>query len=45
MSDFRSEAPEDPPPILGRWSRVYLVLALQLAAMVAVFYAITRWAS
>jgi hypothetical protein len=38
-------SPEDPPPLLGRWRNVYLLVALELAALIGLFYAITRWAS
>jgi hypothetical protein len=37
--------PEEAPPILGRWRNVYLVLLGELALLVAVFYALARWAS
>ena len=36
---------QDPPPVLGRWRNVYLLLVLSLGAVVAVLYAATRWAS
>ncbi|MEQ8278173.1 MAG: hypothetical protein RMA76_43085 [Deltaproteobacteria bacterium] len=39
------DAPEAPPPILGRWRNVYLVLVLQLALLVAGFAVVTWWAS
>jgi hypothetical protein len=38
-------APEEPPPFLGSWRNVYLLLALELLATVAFFFALTRWAS
>ena len=34
-----------PPPVLGSWRRVYLVVLAELGALVALFYALTRWAS
>jgi hypothetical protein len=38
--------PEDePPPFLGSWKNVYLVVLGELALLVVIFYAITRWAS
>lgn len=43
MSD--EHPPEAPPPILGSWRNVYLVLALQLAALVAIGAVVTWWAS
>ena len=42
MSD-REE--EEPPPLLGRWRNIYLVLLLELGVLVAAFYALARWAS
>jgi hypothetical protein len=36
---------DEPPPILKRWRNVYLVVAIELAVLVALFYALTRWAS
>ena len=35
---------EERPP-LGSWNRVYLVLLLELALLVAGFHALTRWAA
>lgn len=37
--------PDEPPPILGSWRNVYLFVAIELAVLVALFYALTRWAS
>ena len=34
----------DPPPFLGRWRNVYLLVAIELAVLIALFYALTRWA-
>jgi hypothetical protein len=36
---------DDPPPFLGRWRNVYLVVAGELAVIVALFAALTWWAS
>ena len=41
----RRDEPETPPPILGSWRRLYLLLLAELAALVALFSALTRWAS
>jgi hypothetical protein len=35
----------EPPPPLGTWGRVYVVVLAELAVLVALFYALTRWAS
>ena len=34
-----------PPPFLGSWRNVYLFVLVELALLVALFYAATRWAS
>ena len=34
----RPESPEEPPPVLGRWPRVYAAVLLYLAALITVFY-------
>jgi len=36
---------DSPPPFLGRWRNVYLLVIGELALTVAAFYALTRWAS
>jgi len=36
---------DDPPPILGRWRNVYLMLAAELVLLVALFAALAWWAS
>src|SRR5262249_18347572 len=41
----RAVTKEDPPPFLGSWRNVYLLVAIELAVLVALFYAFTRWAS
>jgi len=46
MSDPREAdrrgAPEEPPPILGDWTRLYALVLIALAAEIAVFWALTR---
>ena len=37
--------PEDPPPLLGSWRNVYLLLLAELAALVAAFALLAWWAS
>jgi len=40
--------PEDepePPPVLGSWRNVYALILSVLAVLIALFYALTRWAS
>jgi hypothetical protein len=36
------QVPDEPPPFLGTWKRVYTVVALYLAALIALFYWFTR---
>jgi hypothetical protein len=38
-------APDAPPPLLASWRNIYLLVAAELAALVLLFYALTRWAS
>jgi hypothetical protein len=33
---------EEPPPILGRWSRLYLLIVLELALVIAALWWLTR---
>jgi hypothetical protein len=39
------DEPEAAPPILGSWRNVYALVVLVLAALIALFYTLTRWAS
>ncbi len=41
----RDVGPEEPPPLLGTWRNLYVVLVVELAALVAGFWILTRWAS
>ena len=36
---------QDPPPLLGSWRNVYALVAVVLAILIVLFYALTRWAS
>ena len=40
-----SDDPEARPPFLSRWRNVYLLVLVELAALIAAFWALTRWAS
>jgi len=33
------------PPVLGSWRNVYALIVAVLAILIALFYALTRWAS
>jgi hypothetical protein len=37
--------PLEPPPILGSWRNVYALVLVVLAVLIALFSALTRWAS
>lgn len=41
----RGDAPEAPPPVLGSWRNLYVLLLAELGGLVVLFYALTRWAS
>jgi hypothetical protein len=34
--------PEEPPPVLGRWSRLYALLAVELLVTILALYWLTR---
>jgi len=36
-----SNAPDEPPPFLGEWKRIYLFVLLYLFILIAILYAIT----
>ena len=36
---------DEPPPLLGRWRNVYILVVVELAVLVAAFWAFARWAS
>ncbi|MBL8176830.1 MAG: hypothetical protein JNK48_19295 [Bryobacterales bacterium] len=38
----RPHQDDDPPPVLGTWPRVYAVVLLYLAALIATFYLFGR---
>ena len=37
--------PDEPPPFLGSWRNIYLLVLGELAALIAIFAALTWWAS
>jgi hypothetical protein len=37
-----SPEPDEPPPFLGTWRRVYTLVLLFLACLIVAFYAFTR---
>jgi len=47
MTDLPEQAPppEEPPPAFGSWRRLYLLLLLELALIIALSYGLARWAS
>jgi len=42
MRSDSSEMPDEPPPFLGSWSRVYTAVVVYLALLIALCYAFTR---
>jgi hypothetical protein len=36
---------DDPPPLFGSWKNLYLLVLAELALLVALFAAVTAWAS
>jgi hypothetical protein len=42
MDPDRLQMPDEPPPFLHSWSRVYLAVILYLALLIGAFYAFTR---
>ncbi len=44
-ADDRHDDPEAPPPLLQSWRNLYLLLVGELALIVLLFYALTRWAT
>jgi hypothetical protein len=36
------DVPDEPPPFLGTWKRVYRAVLLYLACIIALFYLFTR---
>lgn len=37
-----TESPDAPPPLLGSWRNLYWAVALSQAALIALFYGLTR---
>ncbi len=44
MSDPQG-TPDEPPPVLGAWRNVYVLVIGELALVVLLLYALTRWAA
>lgn len=42
MPHDRAQMPDEPPPFLGTWPRVYTVVLAYLAALIVLFYIFTR---
>ena len=46
MSDEpRGSQPEEPPPVLGSWRNVYLLVLAELAVVVVLFQLLKLWAA
>ena len=42
MPTDRARLPDEPPPFLGTWPRVYAGVLLYLAFLISLFYVFTR---
>jgi hypothetical protein len=42
MTPDRRDVPDEPPPFLGTWRRVYTAVVIYLALLIGAFYAFTR---
>jgi hypothetical protein len=42
MPTERAQLPDEPPPFLGTWRRVYTAVLIYLGALIALFYVFTR---
>ncbi len=42
MASSRGTMPDEPPPFLGTWRRVYTAVLAFLALVIAAFYVFTR---
>ena len=38
----REHLPDEPPPFLGTWGKVYAFVLIYLAAVITIFYLFTR---
>lgn len=42
MIEVEPKTSEDPPPVLGRWSRLYALVLMELALCILLFYVFER---
>jgi hypothetical protein len=42
---INSPEPEDLPPLLGSWRRLYALVIIELLLCAALLYALARWAA
>ena len=42
MPQDRAQLPDEPPPFLGTWPRVYAAVLIYLAGLITLFYVFTR---
>jgi hypothetical protein len=45
MLPERAQMPDEPPPFLGTWPRVYTAILIYLAALIVLAYGFTRFFS
>ena len=42
MPPDRAQMPDEPPPFLGTWPRVYTAVLIYLVTLIVLFYVFTR---
>jgi hypothetical protein len=40
-----ADEPDEPPPLLGSWQRLYALVVVELLLSAALLYALARWAA
>lgn len=40
-----TDGPQEPPPLLGSWRKLYWLLVIELVVITALSYGLMRWAS
>jgi hypothetical protein len=45
LAQDAADEPEEPPPLLGSWQRLYALVVFELLVTAALLYALARWAA
>jgi hypothetical protein len=45
QAEVTTAEPEEPPPLLGSWPRLYALVVFELLLSAALLYALARWAA